>query len=353
MKIGILTLVIACIAAFITYKVFRDFQSRWKEAETFQSAFLNVPLSVRHLLIFPKQLGVEKWQPGDYATYQLKTNIEKKQISFSVAAPSSDSNEQYWLRTDGLLQFNEMNMAVWKLQNEHSLHPGSEIDAFCDIDGTFLLPFFSTMFPEYPIHLENKDDELVHTPIGKLKCQHYFVHIRSPNGKWTPLLELWSHPSVRPLGIVRARWRDEMLDLVDVKLHHSIELPDALSNASNSQKIREQSCTQCHHQGIGGKDLKIVSMNSITGTTLNLTQCLFHYHQTGLVNHDDLLQLLLISDERRLARGEGVRFTWTKGSFWIEANQRGELTFTLDALAYQGNLRAIPQAGFLVLKLRK
>ena len=353
MKIRILTVVIACITAFITYKVFRDFVNQWKEVETFQGAFLKTPLSVKHLFISPKQLGVEKWHPGDYAAYQLKTNTENKQVSFSVAAQASHSNEQYWFRTDGLLQFNAMNIAVWKLQNEDSLHPGSEIDGFCDPGGTFLLPFFSSTFPNYPTYLENRGDELVHTPIGKLKCQHYFVHIRSPNGKWTPLLELWSHPSVRPLGIVRARWRDETLNLVDVKLHHPIELPDVLSKTSNSKKIREQGCTQCHYQDMGGKDMKIVSMDSLVGTTLNLTQCLFHYHQTGLINHEDLLQFQLVSNDGRVAREEAVRFTWTKGSFWIEATQRGQLTFTLDALAYQGNLRAIPRAGSLVLKLQK
>lgn len=353
MKIGILSLAIACVTALITYKVFRDFQNQWKEAETFQNAFLKAPLSVKHLLIPPEQLGIGKWHPGDYAAYQLKTNTERKQVSFSVAAQASGDSEEHWLRTEGLLQFNAINIAVWTLQNEHSICPGSETDGFCTAGDSFLLPFFSPTFPHYPIHLESRGDELVHTPIGKLKCQHYFVYIRSPNGKLVPLLELWSHSSVRPLGIVRARWRDETLNLVDVKLHHPIEPPAILSEIPNSKKIREQGCAQCHHQDIGGKNLKIVAMDSIIATTFNLTQCLFHYHQSGLVNLGDPLHFQLISNTRRAARREAVQFTWTKGSFWIETNQRGQLTLSLDASAFQGDFRVIPRTGFLVLTLRE
>jgi len=308
---------------------------------------------VKHLLIPPKQLGIEKWHPGDYAVYKLKTNTENRSISFSVVTQAYEGSGRHWLRTEGLLQFNAVNIAVWTLQNESSLRPGSETDGFCDPGGHFLFPFFSPTFPRYPIHLEYRGDESVQTPIGTLKCQNYFVYIRSPNGKLVPLLELWSNLSVRPLGIVQARWRDETLNLVNVKPYHPIEIPVVLSETSNLKKIREQGCAQCHHQGIGGENLKIVAMDSIIATTFNLTQCLFHYYQSGLVNREEPLQFQLISNTRRVAGEEVVQFTWTKGSFWIETNQRGQLTLTLDAFASQGDLRVIPQTGFLVLTLRE
>ena len=148
MKIGVLSFAIACMTALITYKVFRDFQNRWKEAETFQNAVLKAPLSVKHLLIPPEQLGIGKWHPGDYTAYQLKTNTENKQVSFFIAAQASGGSEQHWLRTDGLLQFNATNIAVWTLQTNVHFIPVRKQMGFV-IQGTL---FF---FPSFLQHFHN------------------------------------------------------------------------------------------------------------------------------------------------------------------------------------------------------
>jgi len=43
MKLGIASVVIVCMTGIFTYKVFLNFQKRWKEAEAFQSSFLKAP----------------------------------------------------------------------------------------------------------------------------------------------------------------------------------------------------------------------------------------------------------------------------------------------------------------------
>lgn len=354
MKLSILSVFIVCITSIFTYKVFRDFQERWKDTETFHETIMKSPLLVRHLLIPPKQLGIDKWYPGDSAIYQLKTNTENKEISFSVAAEDVGGSERHWLRIDGVSEFNTAAIAIWSLLNEGTLHPGSETDGFFSQDGTFVFPFFSATFPRYQIVLENMGGKIVETLAGQFRCQHYFARIRVPNGKFVPLLELWADPSVRPLGVVRARWRDETLELIDVKLPFPVEVPNILSKTSfNHQKIREQGCAQCHHEEIGGKDLRFLSKYSLGGTALNLAQCLFHYYQSGLVNHEEPIHLQIPLESWQFASKEPVRFTWTKGSVWVEPDHRRQLMISLDKIVQQGDITAQPRAGALILNLKK
>lgn len=317
----------------------------------FQEAIINPPLIVKHLLIPPEQLGVDRWHPGDYAAYELKTNTESGRVSFYIAAQDSGGSQRHWLRTDGLSQFNGTKIELWRLLNENSLRLGSEKDAFFFAGGVFLFPLFPAKFLPYRVLLEDIGDEIVETSIGKFKCQHYFARVRSPSGNLEPLLELWANPSVRPLGIVRARWRNETLDLVEVKTPLPVEIPQALSATFDQKRIRDQGCTPCHREEIGGKDLKFLSKYLLSGVELNLTQCLFHYRQTKLVKMSEPIRLQLIL--KSSASRELVQFTWGKGKFWIKPDWGGRLVFSLDEIAHQGNIRVQPRTGVLVLNLRE
>lgn len=353
MKFRLLTVIIVLITAIFTVKIFINFQKRWNRAEIFQDVIINAPLFMKHLLIPPKQLGIDKWDLGDYAAYQLKTNTDSRRLSFSVDAQESGGGKRHWLRTDGLSQFNAAPLELWRLLSEASLLPGTEADGFFYVGKSFLFPLYPAMFPPSPILLQDLGAETVQTPIGKFKCRHYFVQARAPSGHLEPLLELWANTSVPPLGIVRARWRDETLDLVDVKAPLPIEIPDVLSETFNQNRAQDHGCAQCHHEDIGGKDLKFLSKYLLSSTELNLTQYLFHYYQTGLILTSDPIRLQTISKPGQITSRELVQFTWTKGSFWVKANQRGQLTFSLDHLVSQGKLSVIPRKGALVLNLQK
>lgn len=353
MKFGILSILVACLTGIFTVIVFLNFLEQWKASETLQEILIKTPLFIKHLLISPKQLGIEKWHHGDSAAYQLRTNTKSQRISFYVATQESEENKHHWLRTDGLAQFNATFIELWRLLSETSIRPGTETDSFFYIDDTFLFPFYLSKFPPTPVLLQDLGTEIVKTPVGEFKCQHYFANIRLQGGKLKPLLELWTNSTVPPLGIVRARWRDETLDLVDVKSSLDIERPQALLSTSKQHRIREQGCTQCHQKGIGGRNLKFPAKYLLSGSNLNLTECLFHYYQTGLIQRRDPIHLQTLKKPGRIASREPVLFTWTKGSFWIKTNHRGQLTFSLDVIASQGNLRAIPQTGLVVLNLQK
>ncbi len=353
MKLRILSIIIICITCIFTAKIFINFQKRWNRAEIFQDVIINAPLFMRHLLIPPKQLGIDKWDIGDYAAYQLKTNTENDQIFFSVPARESGSGKRHWLRTNGLTQFNAGRIELWRLLSETSLLPGTEADGFFYAGKSFLFPLHSIMFPPSPILLQDLGSETIKTPAGEFKCRHYFARVRAPSGHLEPLMELWANTSVRPLGIVRARWRDETLDLVDVKSALLIEIPDVLLEAFNQNRLQDHGCAQCHSEDIGGKDLKFLSKYLLSSTELNLTEFLFHYHQTGLIQTSDPVHIQTILETGQITSREPVQFTWTKGSFWVKANQRGELTFLLDSLVSQEKLRLISRKGALVLNLKK
>ena len=353
MKLRILTVIIVAITTIFTVKIFLNLQKRWSNAEIFQDVIINAPLFVRHLLISPEQLGIDTWYVGDYAAYRLNTNVESKKISFYVAARDTGESKHYWLRSEGLSQFNEVQLELWRLLNETSLHLGSEVNGFFFADDPFLLPLNPVMFPSVPVLLEDRGSEVLTTPVGDFKCQHYFASSRSPSGKLEPLLELWANSSVRPLGIVRARWRDETLDLVDVKPSLPIELPKVLSATLSKKPLQKRGCIQCHHEGMGGRYLTFPSKYRLSGVEVNLTECLFHYYQAGLIQTSDPIRLQVFSRSKRIASRELVRLTWAKGSLWVKANPLGQLTFSLDALASQEDLRATPRRGSLVLNLEK
>ena len=78
----------------------------------------------------PQQLGIQRWHPGDVATYQLKTNTKIQRIFFAVAAEASGESQHHWLRTDGLARFNAVPITFWRLLSETSLRPGTEADGF-------------------------------------------------------------------------------------------------------------------------------------------------------------------------------------------------------------------------------
>ena len=211
----------------------------------------------------------------------------------------------------------------------------------------------SVASPSYPVILEDIGTEIVKTPVGDFECQHYFAGIRSPIGKFNPILELWTNPSVRPLGIVKLRWQDETLDLVDLKAPLSAETPIVNSKILNRHVIRDQGCVGCHEKEIGGKDLKFLSRYLLSAKELNLTKCLFHYYQDGLVKTSDLVRLQTILHLGRFNPKEFVQFTWRKGSFWVKTDPVGKLAISLDSLVIHENLRVLPQSGALILNLEK
>ena len=255
-----------------------------------------------------------------------------------------------------------------------SLIPGSESVEVLFAKGA--IPFFRQQqgFPPYSVVMESVGEVDVKTVNDTFKCQHYFVHLQAPDGSKKPLLELWANSSVLPLGIVRARWQDEVLELVQAGTQPLQDIPEMLSKTIKRQNLKSPDiktsltkeneshqtvsefssvsvCTQCHDSGLGGKHLNLEALAVISGTELDLTESLYHSYTAQLAQPYNRLSLQSISQRGKRLSKERVQFSWEKGSFSISVrnNLLSRLVFSLDEIAHQGNVRVTTTNGRLVL----
>lgn len=375
MKTRMFTLIVICFTAFLTFWIFRDFQKKREASSTFHAIAKDTPLSVRHLFIAPEQLGIQAWDIGDFAAYQLRTNLGSKQISFHVAASGAKPGTDFWLKIRGFLQHNKVDIDFWRLVSVKSLAPGSESTEILLANGGIPFPIQRQPVFAYRVLLEPLGEENVQTAGGTFECQHYFAHLQAPDGSTLPLLELWANRCVPPLGIVRARWQDEVLELTEMQTQRLPEIPRILSKTikeSNSQlpyiappttkETQHQQiktpeghlasvCAQCHDDGMGGKHLKLGSLAAISGFELDLTQALYHTYAAELSDPQHPLSLQLTSQRGEKVGAKQVRFTWEKGSFWVKSNTSGRLVLSLDEIANRENIRVITRKGRFVLNV--
>ncbi|MYB95511.1 MAG: hypothetical protein F4039_01475 [Gammaproteobacteria bacterium] len=342
---------VICITCLLTVLIFLDFRQQRKAADTFQYTVRNTPLIVRHLLVAPERLKVKDWQIGETSVYCLKTNRDSRQISFQVAARDAIESKQFWLKTDGFIQFNDVEFEFWRLLDETNLRLGSEKRGFFFVQGAVPTPVPRLQVPANPIVLEKLGDEVLVTPIGLLKCVHYLTYIRSPDGELEPLLELWANPIARPLGLVRARWKDASLDSVEINTEAIPKIPQILLAEFSRNTSQDGTCVGCHTKNIGGKDLKMESSVRISGEILNVTQALFHYQQAEMVKPGDLIKIKLTKNKGRAWKEAAVRFSWKKGSFWVKPDRTIGIMFSLDAIAHDSNITVQPRNNRFVLHL--
>lgn len=358
MKNRLLTLTIICLTALLTFWVFLGFRKKESDATAFQSIVGDTPLSFRHLFIAPSQLGVDTWEIGDYSKYRLETNMYSRDISFHVAAPVDEASHGKWLRTSGVINMNEADVEVWRRLDTRSIRPGGSKADILFADGA--VPFYIQQrgVETYPVYLEQVGEEDVKTPAGTFRCQHYFARLGSPDSHYEPLLELWANASVSPLGIVRARWQDEVLELVETQSEYLFEIPEMIArmisrqNAENSetQGARSQfSCSSCHDGSIGGDGLKQETLVAMSGDQLDVTDALYHYRHSELFHPEDFLGFSVRRQRPKQPKSHEIRFSWEKGSFKVKPGIVGQVVVSFDEIAHEGNVHVIADKGRLIL----
>lgn len=355
LKILFITFLCA-VVIFLTYKGFIIFREQWSKAADFQYMVHNATLPVRCLFIEPNQIGVKAWQVGDYSLYKLKSNKANMLISFQVVSSIQDQHGKnlHWIRSTGLKRLYEsVEIEFWRLVKERSFQRNNVVKSFDYVAGSIPVPNAPRTLPA-PSHktiLNKIGDEVVETEVGFIQCSRYLASLVSAYGESEPLLELWVNPDVRPLGVVRARWRDTYLEIVKMELPTSWELPKALNTQLEMKRSDSDNlCRQCHVDGIGGKDVKIYrSGYTLNAAEIDLTESLFHQLQSGMINIGDSIGLAVIPKYGRRRLNKFVQFTCRKGSFWVKSNETDEVLLSMDAVLHEEHLRAIPHHGRLVL----
>ena len=342
----------AGIVIFLTYKTFMDFRDRWSKAATFKYTVRSATLPIRCMFIDPDQLGVKEWHEGDYSLYKLKSNTEELLISFQVVSSVEAQNGKklYWIRNTGL---KPSGIEYWRLVNQRSFQRKDEVKSFDYVDGSIPVPNERRKHPalSYKTIFNKIGNEVIETEVGVIQCSRYLASLVSEDGESQPLLELWGNPNVRPLGIVRARWQDTYLEIVEKKLPSSWDLPKVLNTQLEMKKSdSDNMCVQCHVDGIGGKDIRIYNAGYVLNSAeIDLTESLFHQLQSGMIQTGAALQLGVISKHRRRGQDQFVQFTWRKGNFWVKSDERDKVSFSMDTTLFHGHLRAIPHQGRLDL----
>ena len=358
MKNRLLTLSIICLTALLTFWVFLGFRKKESDATVFQSIVGDTPLSFRHLFIAPSQLGVDTWEVGDYSKYRLKTNMHSRDITFHVASAVDEASHEKWLRTSGVIDMNTASIEVWRLLDTRSIRPGSSKAEFFFAEGAIPFHIQQRDAGTYPVYLEHIGEVDVQTALGTFRCQHYFARLVSPDGQYEPLLELWANASVSPLGIVRARWQDEVFELVETQGEYPFEIPEMLSTAMRRQdakkgdpavKHSKSACSNCHDGSIGGDGLKQETLLAVSGGKLNITDALYHYRGSELFRAGDLLGFSVRRQRGKRLVSNEIRFTWEKGSFKVKPGIVGQVVISLDEIAHEGNIHVAPDNGRLIL----
>ena len=355
MKIRFWYVVVFCfLVSVIAYRAFVDFRQRSDQTTDFEFLIRDAPLPIRCLFLDPNRLKVKAWHTGDYSLYQWKSNFREKTISVQVAAEMDNGGEKlHWVKINGIKQFNhQIEVENWKLVNQRSFQRKNEIQSFSFIAGfiPIINGFRIDSIYSPTIELEKIGNELLKTHGGDFQCTNYLVSMVSNDGARRPFLELWVNTDVRPLGIVRARWRDEFIEIIEVVPNRSVESSEIVKTQLNRKNaIRNQSCTQCHVDEIGGKDVNLVGSGyAVAGDSFDFTDVHFHAFQAGLTTMKNPIHLRTVSKNKRLAN-EVVRFTWEKGSFSAKSDRYGDLYLSMDPVLHQAHLRAIPDQGRLAI----
>ena len=281
-----------------------------------------------------------------------------REITFHVAAAVDESSHEKWLRTSGIIDINRTDVEVWRLLNTRSIRPGGSKAEVLFTEGA--IPFYT--HPRgavpYPVYLEYIGEEDVETAIGTFKCQHYFARLGSPDGHKAPLLELWSNALVAPLGIVRARWQDEVFELVETRDGYPFEIPEMLRDmmrmrdekkAEIQVKHSKSECSNCHDGSIGGDGLKQESLLAVSGDRLDVRESLYHYRHSKLFRPEDFLGFSVRRQRDKQPVSNEIRFTWEKGSFKVKPGIVGQVAVSLDEIAHEGNIRVTTDKGRLIL----
>lgn len=344
----------AGVVILLTYKVFMDFQGRWSKAADFEYVVRHATLPIRCLFIEPYQIGVKEWHEGDYALYKLKSNANTDEvlISFQVVSSVEDRSGKklYWIRSTGL---KPSGIEYWRLVNQRSFQRKDEVKSFDYVEGSIPVPNLPRGFPalSHKTVLNKIGDEVIETDVGAIHCSRYLASLAAAKGESEPLLELWVNPEVRPLGIVRARWQDTYLEIVERELPSSWDLPKVLNTQLEKKNTTSDNrCVQCHVDGIGGKDLMMYNAGYVlNGAEIDLTASLFHQFQAEMIHTGDALELIVIPKHSRRGQDQFVQFTSKSGSFWVKSDETDKVPFSMDATLFEKHLRAIPHQGRLNL----
>ncbi|MDD9974356.1 MAG: hypothetical protein OXU27_10135 [Candidatus Poribacteria bacterium] len=214
-------------------------------------------------LVSSTQLGVPKWQIGDYTAYQYrrppevlasvlkqnlpdfpKVRLAPREVKFHIIGElSSSGQKRYWMRVTGLSFYRDIPRDIYRLVSHTDLRVTPETPQF-----NFVRNYIPTRFETYqqtftPMATLVKIGEVeLETPAGRFECIHYRVEV---GGKPT-LIEIWVNPKISPRGIVRISTPKEILELTSYGQDTDINIPELIQPVIEGISTLKKGCNSCH-----------------------------------------------------------------------------------------------------------
>ncbi len=210
-------------------------------------------------LLSPAELGVAAWQVGDFARYHYQRiepdgrRVDLADVVFELVgqllpghAVSARSgivgSDHYWLKIRGFESFRGHLSDIFLLVSRQDLRqyaprPGFRFEAdYIPLDYNRLHSYP----PPDPPPLETLGQELVETPVGWLPCARWHTELGSAK------LQVWSHPTAGPLGLVWLRSETEILALAAFGHRQETQVPSTLQPLIDGKSTFAHFCDSCH-----------------------------------------------------------------------------------------------------------
>lgn len=215
-------------------------------------------------LIAPAELGVEKWEVGDYAKYRYRrklvtlTSVAEQYFSPSdmrsraatrnvkyhiVGELSKSGKKRHWIKTTGLEFIRTIPRDTYQLVSPVDMRITSENPRY-DYVKDYVPSQFNLCHQDSTAlaTLKKLGKVTLETSVGGLECTHYRVEF----GPGSDPIEIWTNPKVLPSGIVKVSTPNEVLELVSYGRDMEFEIPKFIEPVIAGISTLGEGCTSCH-----------------------------------------------------------------------------------------------------------
>lgn len=205
--------------------------------------------------IAPTQLGVQRWQIGDYARYRhqrqqstLDAAVDREVAFHIIAELEKSGTHGHWMRKSGFDPDRNIPRDLYRYVTVNDLRITAEYPKYQYTHNYFpILHDFCEQGAIPLAKLVKLGETEIETQAGTLECIHYRVEIGS--GRDQTDLEIWASPEISPLGIVRARSETESLDLISFGRDPEVSIPRLFQPVVEGVSKLANGCSSCHGKG--------------------------------------------------------------------------------------------------------
>ena len=206
-------------------------------------------------LLQPATVGVPAWSVGDFSRYFFRDERidDSREVQFTIVTGLEsdhavskvfeiDPEGQFWLQVSGFRGFRDIHKDLFQLVTRQDMRVTSS-DLSFQVQ-TDYFPLHHTIYDPYPVppfaKLTLLGQETLATAVGELACDHYRMDVGSAH------LDIWTNPTVSPLGLVRAKNDFQILELQTFGTGMKTTIPDMIQPLLDGRSTLRKGCASCH-----------------------------------------------------------------------------------------------------------